>query len=69
MKGFKMKLTVTQSSCSLSVSPQKFVKGNTYIVNIAIKGIIPGEAWWYIACEKLAEELIGVPALTLVASV
>ncbi|KAF0911259.1 hypothetical protein E2562_008018 [Oryza meyeriana var. granulata] len=96
--------------------------GNTYIVNIAIKGIIPSEAWWYIACEKckrtatqdgsfhkcikcgatqpetryqltvhgvdpsdlkkdypitadftffgsVAKELIGVPALTLVASV
>uniref|UniRef100_A0A0E0KZ84 Replication protein A OB domain-containing protein n=1 Tax=Oryza punctata TaxID=4537 RepID=A0A0E0KZ84_ORYPU len=57
--------------------------GNTYIVNIAIKEIIPGDAWWYIAYLKkdhpitanftffgpVAEELIGIPPLTLVASV
>ncbi|KAG8084329.1 hypothetical protein GUJ93_ZPchr0010g8304 [Zizania palustris] len=98
------------------------IMGNTYMVNIAIKRIIPGEPWWYMACDKckrsaskdgtsykcircgatqaearyrlsihgvcpsdlknddatnadfvffgqIAEELIGIPALTLVASV
>lgn len=24
--------------------------GNSYTVNIAIKDLVPGEAWWYIAC-------------------
>jgi hypothetical protein len=25
-------------------------QGNSYTVNIAIKDLVPGEAWWYIAC-------------------
>uniref|UniRef100_A0A0E0D5H2 DUF1618 domain-containing protein n=1 Tax=Oryza meridionalis TaxID=40149 RepID=A0A0E0D5H2_9ORYZ len=70
------------------------IMSNTYIVNIAIKEIIPGDAWWYIAYRlaihgvdpsdlkkdhpitanftffgPVAEELIGIPPLTLVASV
>ncbi|XP_040381577.1 uncharacterized protein LOC102700249 isoform X4 [Oryza brachyantha] len=28
------------------------ILGNTYVLNIAIKGIIPGDNWWYIACQK-----------------